>query len=367
MQKHLTIGKEFYKLDIETSDLEKGGFCMSVTIKEVAALAGVSPSTVSRTCKDHPSISRQTKEKVRRAMDQLGYEPNFQASSLATQNSRTIGIILPPSERETYENAFYLEAVRGISILCNQRQYINTVITGKDETELLQVIKTTVRNGLPEGFIILYSREQDPVVNYLYEEGLLYVLVGKAFRNANQTIYVDNDNVLAGKEAAQYLISLGHRKIGYLSGDHSLLYTGDRKSGYMLALAENNIPFRPEYCVETSFLPGAENPVLRELLSRSDRPTAFVASDDILASYLERLCVEMNIAVPKELSVISFNNSLFARMTKPPLTSIDINSFQLGSEAAAQMISHIENPNLLATKTIVPHYIVERESCIETV
>ena len=91
---------------------------MPVTIKDVAALAGVSPSTVSRTCKDHPSISRQTKEKVRQAMEKLGYEPNFQASSLATQNSRTIGIVLPPSCKEAYENyenAFYLEAIRGIS------------------------------------------------------------------------------------------------------------------------------------------------------------------------------------------------------------------------------------------------------------
>ena len=71
---------------------------MPVTLKDVAALAGVSPSTVSRVCKDHPSISRQTKEKVRRAMDQLGYEPNFQAAGLATQNSRTIGIILSPPQ-----------------------------------------------------------------------------------------------------------------------------------------------------------------------------------------------------------------------------------------------------------------------------
>ena len=80
----------------------EGGDVMPVTIKDVAALAGVSPSTVSRTCKDHPSISRQTKEKVRQAMEKLGYEPNFQASSLATQNSRTIGIVLPPSRREAY-------------------------------------------------------------------------------------------------------------------------------------------------------------------------------------------------------------------------------------------------------------------------
>ena len=88
---------------------------MPVTIKDVAALAGVSPSTVSRTCKDHPSISKQTKDKVRSAMEKLGYEPNFQASSLATQNSRTIGIILPPSEKEAYQNSFYLEVSRGIS------------------------------------------------------------------------------------------------------------------------------------------------------------------------------------------------------------------------------------------------------------
>ena len=88
---------------------------MAVTIKDVAALAGVSPSTVSRTCKDNPSISKETKEKVRRAIAQLGYEPNFQASNLACQNSKTIGIILPPSVREAYENSFYLEAIRGIS------------------------------------------------------------------------------------------------------------------------------------------------------------------------------------------------------------------------------------------------------------
>lgn len=81
---------------------------MAVTIKEVAALAGVSPSTVSRTCKNNPSISEETKERVRKAMLQLGYEPNFQASTLASQssNSRCIGIILPASAKEAYENSF---------------------------------------------------------------------------------------------------------------------------------------------------------------------------------------------------------------------------------------------------------------------
>ncbi len=130
---------------------------MSVTIKDVAALAGVSPSTVSRTCKNNPSISEETKERVRRAMIQLGYEPNFQASNLASQNSRTIGIILPVSARDAYENPFYLEAIRGVSQFCNQRQYINTVITGKDDEEVLQAMRTMTRSGQVDGFIVLPS------------------------------------------------------------------------------------------------------------------------------------------------------------------------------------------------------------------
>ncbi len=86
---------------------------MAVTIKDVAALAGVSPSTVSRTCKNNPSISEETKERVRKAMAELGYEPNFQASNLAAQISRSIGIILPPSPKETYENSFTLRRSGG--------------------------------------------------------------------------------------------------------------------------------------------------------------------------------------------------------------------------------------------------------------
>ena len=336
---------------------------MPVTIKDVAALAGVSPSTVSRTCKDHPSISRQTKEKVRQAMAKLGYEPNFQASSLATQNSRTVGIILPPSQWEAYQNAFYLEVIRGISQYCNQKQYINTVVTGQNEDEILQVIKNMARTGLAEGFIVLYSKEQDPVLDYLYEEGLLYVLIGKAYRNVNQTIYVDNDNVLAGREAAAYLLSLGHERIAYLSGDHSLLFNNDRKMGYMLALTEHQIPFRPGLCVEAPAVPEDQNQVLMALLTREDRPTAVLVSDDILAVALEKACIGLGLSIPEDISIISFNNSLLSRFTTPPLTSVDVNSIQLGIEAAAQMISHVENPELVATKIIVPHHMVERGSC----
>lgn len=336
---------------------------MAVTIKDVAALAGVSPSTVSRTCKNNPSISEETKERVRKAMAKLGYEPNFQASNLASQNSRTIGIILPASAKEVYENSFYLEAIQGISHYCNGRQYMTTIVTGQDEAEILDAVRSMSRSGKVDGFIILYSKKDDPVIDYLFNEGLLYILIGKATQYTNQTIYIDNDNLLAGREAAEYLYQLGHRRIAYLGSDSSLMFSADRKAGYQLALASHQLPVRPEYCVEVKNVSQNNEEAIRGLLMQKDRPTAILVSDDILAVSLERVCLENHLAIPEDLSIISFNNSLFARLTSPQLTSIDIGAGQLGSEAASQIINHIENPNLLATKIIVPHHLIERDSC----
>ena len=336
---------------------------MAVTIKDVAALAGVSPSTVSRTCKNNPSISEETKERVRKAMAELGYEPNFQASNLASQNSRTIGIILPASAKEVYENSFYLEAIQGISHYCNGRQYMTTIVTGQDEAEILDAVRSMSRSGKVDGFIILYSKKDDPVIDYLFNECLLYILFGKATQYTNQTIYIDNDNLLAGREAAEYLYQLGHRRIAYLGSDSSLMFSADRKAGYQLALASHQLPVRPEYCVEVKNVSENNEEAIRGLLMQKDRPTAILVSDDILAVSLERVCLENHLAIPEDLSIISFNNSLFARLTSPQLTSIDIGAGQLGSEAASQIINHIENPNLLATKIIVPHHLIERDSC----
>lgn len=336
---------------------------MSVTLKDVATLAGVSPSTVSRVCKDNPSISRETKERVRKAMEQLGYEPSGQ---LAGQDavSRTIGIILPPSPKESFENAFHLEVIRGISQFCNQHGYINTVITGQDENEILLALTNISKSGQVDGYIVTYSKQNDPIIDYLYSEGLLYVVIGKAHRFANQTVYIDNDNVLAGQEATEYLIAKGHTNIAYLGSDSNLIYSADRKAGYRLALLNSGITVEPDHIVELPLIPEESSTAVQELLSKEDRPTAILVSDDLFAVALERTCIEMGIVLPKDLSIISFNNSLFARLTSPQLTSIDINSIQLGIEAASQVINHIENPNLLATKIIVPHRLIERNSCV---
>ena len=338
---------------------------MSVTLKDVAALAGVSPSTASRVCKNNPSISKETKEKVRKAIEQLGYEPSFQASVAETLHNKTIGIILPPSIRESFENSFHLEVIRGISQFCNQHHYMNTVITGQDEEEILDVLSDFVKNGQVDGFIVTYSKQDDPIIDYLYNEGLLYVVIGKAYRFANQTVYIDNDNVLAAKEATEYLIGLGHKNIAYLGSDSNLMFSADRKAGYQLALINNGMTVDPANIIELPFVPENHSAAVYSLLDREVRPTAILVSDDIFAVALERVCIEMGLSIPDDLSIISFNNSLFARLTSPMLTSIDINSVQLGIEAASQVINHIENPNLVATKIIVPHKMIERHSCVK--
>ena len=240
---------------------------------------------------------------------------------------------------------------------------MTTIVTGQDEEEILDAIRSMSRSGKVDGFIVLYSRTDDPVIDFLFNEGLLYILIGKATSYTNQTIYIDNDNLLAGREATEYLYQLGHRKIAYLGSDSALMFSADRKAGYQLALTSHQIPVRPEYCVEVKNVSVNNEDAIRRLLMQEDRPTAILVSDDILAVSLERVCLENHLSIPEDLSIISFNNSLFARLTSPQLTSIDINSGQLGSEAASQIINHIENPNLLATKIIVPHRLIERDSC----
>ncbi len=330
---------------------------MAVTIKDVATLAGVSPSTVSRVCNDHAAISSETKEKVRKAMAQLGYE-STPASVPASRSMMLIGVILPPSGRITFENSFYLKTLRGISQFCNSQNYASTLITGNDDSEVIHAIRTLISSGQAAGFIMLYSKENDPIADFLNEEGILYVLIGKPYQFTRQTISVDNDNLLAGQEATEYLYRLGHRKIGYIGTNHAYLYSADRKSGYQLAMLQHGLTVGPWDCVEDD-----DPETLQALLAREDRPTAVVVSDDLQALALERTCNQMNLSIPEDLSIIAFNNSLFARLASPQLTCVDINSFQLGYEAASQIIKHAENPNLLATKTIVHHQIVEGQSC----
>lgn len=336
---------------------------MAVTIKDVAKLAGVSPSTVSRVCNNNPTISKETRERVQKAIQELGYELSISQDAQPTLVSKNIGVILPPSAQDAYENTFYLKAIRGISQICNQRRANTCIVTGQDYDEVLQSVQNLHHSGRVDGFIVLYSRKNDIVMDYLCENGLLYVIVGKPIDLASQTICVDNDNLLASREATDYLYSLGHRHIGFIGSKTEFMHASDRRDGYQLSLLLHGLPIRSSDCIEMEgiYSDGYQKLVL--LLQSPDRPTAFVVSDDLLALALERVCAQVGLSIPGDISIIAFNNSLYAQLASPQLTAVDINSYSLGREAANQILNHAENPNLTTTKIIVPHSIVERSSC----
>ena len=260
---------------------------MAVTIKDVAALARVSPSTVSRVCNDNPSISKETADRVRRAMAQIGYEPSVNASAQPDNGLRYVCVVYPPSKSANYENAFYTEAIRGISQFCNPRGVGISLVSSNNTEEALRMIKAQVAGGRTDGFIMLYSKQDDPIVDYFCEEGILFVVVGTPGQMLNQTINIDNDNLSAARDATDYLYSLGHRNIGYLSTDTSYHFAMERKAGYQLSMLQHELPIRLEYCAEVRdfFSEGVQQ--LQAMLQRPDRPTAILVGDDVLALVLE--------------------------------------------------------------------------------
>lgn len=338
---------------------------MSVTIKEVAKLAGVSASTVTRTCQNHPAISEETKKKVRTAMNTLGYVSSYPSNGAPKERPRAIAVALPPfTSEDVYENSFFLEAIGGISQACMEHQCTISLAIGRDEDELIKNARLLIDSGRADAFVLLYSRDKDALVDYLHSNRVLYVLIGKVSVYPNDTVYVDNDNLMAAREATDYLINLGHERIAFLSGESSYLFNQDRHSGYIQSLLQHQLAFQPEYSFSMDTLDNEDAvQTLKDTLTGPDAPTAILVSDDMMVARLLRLLGQWNIHVPEQISVITFNNSFVALNSVPPLTAVDINPYELGMEAARQLFLYQNTPGKLATKIIVPHRMVVRESC----
>lgn len=338
---------------------------MSVTIKDVAKLAGVSASTVTRTCQNHPAISEETKKKVRSAMNTLGYVSSYPSNGIPKERHRAIAVALPPfTSEDIYENSFFLEAIGGISQACMEHQCTISLTIGRDEDELIKNARLLIDSGRADAFVLLYSKDKDALVDYLHSNRILYVLIGKVSVYPNDTVYVDNDNLMAAREATDYLINLGHERIAFLSGESSYLFNQDRHSGYIQSLLQHQLAFQPEYSFSMDTLANADGlRTLRDILTGSSAPTAILVSDDMMVARLLRLLGQWNIHVPEQISVITFNNSFVALNSVPPLTAVDINPYELGMEAARQLFLYQDTPGKLATKIIVPHRMVVRESC----
>ncbi|WP_210364617.1 LacI family DNA-binding transcriptional regulator [Bacillus sp. REN3] len=338
---------------------------MAVTIKDVAKVANVAPSTVSRVIANSPRISEKTKERVREVMDQLGYHPNFIARSLASQSTQAIGLVMPSSNDVVFQNPFFPTVLTGLSEGAHAKQYALHMTTGKTDDEIFEGVVKMVQGGRVDGVVLLYSKVEDRVISYLRERDFPFVVIGKPIKDDDGISYVDNDNFKAGKEVTEHLIKLGHERIGFIGGNLDLVVTVERLLGYEKALRNAGIELVDEYVVNDEFLRESGQDAVKELLSLEKPPTAVVVADDLMALGVLNKLDEMGIAVPDDISVVSFNNVLIAEMARPPLTSVDINIFNLGYEAAKSLIRRIENPDEPIAQTIVPFKIVQRSSCAE--
>ncbi|MFZ3589186.1 LacI family DNA-binding transcriptional regulator [Bacillus sp. DJP31] len=338
---------------------------MAVTIKDVAKLASVAPSTVSRVIADSPRISHQTKERVREAMEELGYHPNFNARSLANQTTQAIGIVMPSSADKVFQNPFFPEVLRGISTIAHGQEYALYMSTGETEDEIFEGVVKMVQGKRVDGIVLLYSRVDDEIISYLQKRDFPFTVIGKPFKDSESISHVDNDNYKAAKEVTEFFIGLGHDQIGFVGGSLNLVVTIDRLLGYEKALHNSGLQYRDEYIIHEEFLKEGGQEAVKELFALEEPPTALVVADDLMAWGVLNTLDEMGIRVPEDISVVSFNNLMLSEVSRPPLTSVDINIFELGCMAAKCLIEKIQDPTEHVKRVMIPHQLVKRQSCQE--
>lgn len=331
---------------------------MAVTIKDIAKLANVSPSTVSRVISNSPKISQETKEKVYKAMKELNYEPNVIARSLANNSTRILGLILPSSEDDLFENPFFMQAMKGISVYAQKKGYYIMYAFSENEDKELEFIKHYVRSKLVDGIILFTSRQNDKCISYLRNVGHPFVLIGRP-EQPNDVLWVDNDNFRAMYNVVDFLVKKGYKDIAFIGGPENLYVTRDRFDGYRKALQTHAI------CEDGKMVKFAKNfskqsgyEAMKEILAYKI-PDAVVTTDDLLAFGVNQMLHEREI---KGTALVGFNNTYLAEYQTPSLTSVDINAHKLGEYAAKLLIEKLQKKDMPYTHYIVDTELVERES-----
>ncbi|HEL0613370.1 TPA: LacI family DNA-binding transcriptional regulator [Streptococcus equi subsp. zooepidemicus] len=326
-----------------------------VTIKDVARLAGVSPSTASRAINDSDMISQATKERVKKAMEALDYSPNYSAQNLVKRRSNTVGIILPVREGQDSlgNNPFFMQIIQGIAAVCTDQGYMVALATGRSETELLKNVQNMIRSGNIGKLIFLYSKTDDQVFDFVKKQRVYCVVVGQSTtKDPGNAKFVNNNNHRAGYDAAAFLLQKGYEDIVYAYTDMDELVQAERYKGYAALMASKALTAQA-LCITLKDDRKSQKQLLDQLAKRSKM--AFVVCDDVLAIHLQRLIKQAST----QAAIISFNNSVLAKLASPALTSIDIFPYQLGEQAAELVLSSREP---FSQPVLVPHQIIERET-----
>lgn len=333
----------------------------TATIKDVAQRAGVSPSTVSRVISNSPRISKETKEKIRAIMDEMGYYPNAIARSLAKNRTGTIGVILPTTSEDVFLNPFFPEALRGIAKAAGRVNYDILISTNLDKKGELKVIENFIRSSKVDGIVLMSNRLDDDCIDYLYNLDFPFSLIGTPNTNLEDINHVDNDNLLAAYELTKHLISIGRKRIAIIAGEENLTMTQNRILGYKKALEEEKLPFDKSLVFMGSFDEDTGRKYGEIIGSLKNKPDGIIVTDDLVAYGALRTIEELRIRVPEDIAMASFNNSILSQYGNIPLTSVDINSAELGEKAVDLLVDAIDN-GVRGRRIITPYTIYKRRS-----
>ena len=336
---------------------------MNITIKEVAKLAGVSPSTVSRVISDSSRISDETKKVVRKAMGELGYHPNAIARSLVNRSTNTIGIVMPQSPQSALLNPFFPQALSGITAAAHEADYCILLSTGSSEEEQEKSIKDIIMGGRVDGVILMYSSADNGTLEIIKEMKMPAIIIGKPI-DTEGILYVDNDNVDASYRVTKRLLEKGHKKVAFMSGSFRYVVSLDRLDGYRNALMHSGLELDRNYITEGEFLKDSGYENMKKLLELKEIPTALVVTDDVMAFGAIDAIKHAGLRIPEDIEIVSFNNVPIAEFCNPSLTSVDIDAYSLGYESSKLIIEKIKG-KAEKDKVIVPTHIVYRDSSRE--
>lgn len=327
------------------------------TIFDIAERAGVSYSTVSRTLSGFEFVKESTREKVLIAVQELGYVPNQQARSLAGGRSNLIGVLVP-----TLTNDYIAQIVHGIDDELTKSDFNIILYTTNRHRGKEAIYVATIMNGAADALLLVAPTISDPYLEALREQSFPYVLIDQADQ-AEQSMAVNTTNQKGAYEATQYLIKLGHRRIGFLAGLPQLNSATERLIGYQMALSDYGIRFLPAYIAQGNFTFNDGYKGVHQILALPEPPTAIFAANDISALGAMEAIREMDLRIPEDISLVGFDDIPQAALTYPKLTTIRQPLHQMGNEAAKLLLKHLEHPSSETRRILLDTELVIRDSC----
>ena len=333
-----------------------------ITIKDIARLANVSHTTVSRALNDKARIRKETKERILSIAKELNYQPNFIARSLVMKRTKTLGLVIT-----TIANPFYTELAQGIEATAKGLGYnIILCCTHADLSVEKQYIDMLKSKGV-DGIIFTSAHIEDPNIWGLAEEGFPIILVNRRTYHPivkEKVDYVGVDNIRGGFLAVEHLIRLGHERIGVIGGSSESSVGFERLEGGKRALEAYGLEQAENYFMEGDFLKDSGYQGGKRFLKMAEPPTAIFATNDYMAFGIYEAILEEGIEIPEEIALVGFNDIEFAAIKGIELTTIGQKKYEMGTHAVKTLVEKLEGKKVGPSEEIIlePELII-RKTC----